>query len=243
MARGLAVTKTTASAKRFYKSASVAPHEGRFAILLDLKPAKTAGRNVLSAPSERIAIEIAKEWQEQDEHLDRTSMPLSNMLAAAIDGGGNGSVESVDEVLKYLATDLICYRADTPEALKKRQALMWDPYIEFMQTEFGVQIRTTDSVTAIQQRDDTFNKIRSVLRGEIPEVQFAMRIATGIAGSAILALSLWKRAFNSNEIFEASRVDERYQEERWGIDNDAHEREEHLRQEFLVASKFMALLQ
>jgi chaperone required for assembly of F1-ATPase len=71
---------------------------------------------------------------------------------------------------------------------------------------------------------------------------FALRIATAISGSAVLALALWKKAFGAEAIFEASRVDERFQQERWGVDEEAAEREARLRRDFLTAARFLALL-
>ncbi len=228
--------------KRFYKDVTVTPHEGRYAIALDGRKAKTLGRYVLSAPTQALADSVAGEWAAQGEHIDRNTMPLTGMLSAALDGGVSEAKEWRDEVLNYLGSDLICYRADGPEKLVSRQAEVWDPFIEFMRREFGAILVTTSGVVAVSQPDASIVAVRSRLSRETPETLFAMMVATAISGSAVLALALWNNAEAAETLFAASRVDEWFQEESWGVDEEAKAREERLRTDFLKAAEFLALL-
>jgi chaperone required for assembly of F1-ATPase len=84
--------------------------------------------------------------------------------------------------------------------------------------------------------------VRKALSEQSPETLFALRLATAITGSAVLALALWRRAFPPGEIFEASRIDERFQEERWGVDDEAKAREDRMRAEFMSVSRFLRML-
>lgn len=228
--------------KRFYKDVCVVAHEGRHAVALDGRIAKTVDRKALSAPTLALAEAVAREWAGQGERIDRASMPLTAMLSAALDTGEAGADEWREEIVGYLGTDLVCYRAESPQALAERQAHVWNPYVEFMRRAFGAILMTTAGIVAVPQPDASLGAVRAALSKETPETLFALRIATAISGSAALALALWKGEAGAEALFEASRVDERFQEERWGADEEAKAREERLRADFLKAAEFLALL-
>lgn len=233
----------TVGPKRFYQEVSIIPHEGRHAIALDGRLAKTMGRSILSAPTEAAAEAIAAEWAGQGEHIDRASMPLTGMLSASIDGGAEDADAWREEIVKYLGSDLVCYRAEEPQALAERQAASWDAYVEFMRAEFGAILVTTAGVMAVPQADASLAAVRAALADISPETLFALQIATAISGSAVLALALWKRFDEPEAIFEASRIDEGFQEERWGVDEEAKAREDRLKTDFLTVARFLRLLE
>lgn len=228
--------------KRFYKTVDVEPRDGRYALLLDGKPAKTPSRKGLSAPTEALARAVAEEWDAQTETIDRRTMPLTGILSASIDGGAALANECREDILNYLQSDLVCYRAEVPAALAERQAAAWDPYIDFLRSEFGALLVTTSGIVAVGQPTTSVSAVRRALAPLTVERLFSLRIATAIAGSAVLALALWKGAFDAEAIYEASRVDERFQEDRWGVDEEAAEREARLRRDFLTVARFLALI-
>jgi len=232
----------TVRPKRFYKEVTVVDHEGRHAIALDGRMAKTMGRNVLSAPGLALANAIVAEWAGQGEHIERATMPLTGLLSASIDRSEADVEHWREEIVKYLGSDLVCYRAGEPEKLAVRQATVWDPFVEFLRVEFGAILVTTSGIMAVPQADASSTAVRSALTKVSPETLFALQIATAIAGSAVLALALWKELDDAETIFEASRVDERFQEEQWGVDEEAKAREERLKADFLTVARFLALL-
>lgn len=72
--------------KRFYKDVSIGPAEGGFAVLLDGRPVKTPGRNLLVLPTERLAAAIAQEWQAQGDEVIAITMPLLRLANTVVDG-------------------------------------------------------------------------------------------------------------------------------------------------------------
>ena len=231
-----------ARVKRFYKNVTVSEQAGRYAVFLDGRPVKTQGGAQLLAPTLSLAEAIADEWTTQGEHITRSTMPLTGMQSAALDGADIAD-EWLDEIVKYLGSDLICYRADAQEALAKRQAAVWDPYINFMREEFGALLVTTSGIVAVTQPRASSEALRRALKKESPETLFGLQIATAITGSAVLALAVWRHAYSAEEAFEASRVDERFQAESWGVDDEANAREIRLLSDFLTVAQFLLLLE
>lgn len=228
--------------KRLYDAVSFRAETDRYVILLDERTAQTPKQNPLSSPSEKLARAVAEEWDSQQSTINRSSMPLTGILSAAIDGGETALSECRQDIINYLGSDLLCYRADAPRALVSRQAERWDPFIHWFNEAFDQTLIVTTGIVAVQQSDATLRAVNNALIHKTPETLHALRIATALSGSAVLALALWKSAFDKNEIFNASRVDEQFQAERWGADEEASLREDRLRQEFLSIAQFITLL-
>lgn len=228
--------------KRFYTDVSLDEAGGRFEIRLDGKRARTRAKNPLSAPTKPLGEAVAAEWDAQEDRIDQSAMPLTCILSAAIDGEESAAEKWRSEILAYLGSDLVCYRAEEPAALAERQAEVWSPYLDYVRSEFGAPLVTTSGIVAVAQPEIATGAVRKALEDEAPETLFALRLATAIAGSAVLALALWRGAFAPEDVFEASRVDEHFQEERWGVDEEAKAREDRMRAEFLSVSRFLALL-
>lgn len=228
--------------KRFYKTVSVEESENGFQIFLDGRGAKTLKRFPLVAPNVELASAIMREWKAQEGNIDRYAMPLTALLSAAIDGSRKDETESAAEILNYLGADLLCYRANEPQALVERQKEVWDSYLEWFEREFSAKLKVAAGVIALSQPAETIEKIGAALEKTDAPTLLALKTATAITGSAVLALALWKSAFDPEDIFEASRLDERFQEERWGVDAEAKEREDRMRGEFAAVAQFFSLL-
>lgn len=226
--------------KRFYKSVSVVVRDDGFEIRLDDKPLKSKWKEVLLAPTRALADAIRDEWDAQGEALDLAANPLSNLLAEAIDA--DAADQWRDDILGYLKSDLVCYRAETPAALAERQAAQWDPYLDWLREDLGAVLVVTAGVIAAPQPDIAIDSVCKALDGASRETLAALRKATAITGSAVMALALWKGAFAPADIFDASLVDENFQIEQWGEDDEAHARREIIRGEFMAIARFLALL-
>ncbi len=227
--------------RRFYKSVDVAETDQGFEVRLDGKPLRTKRQSVLLAPSAALAASIKMEWDDQGEHIDPAATPLTGLLAEAIDA--DAAAQWRDDIIAYLSSDLVCYRAETPAALVERQAAMWDPYLDWLRDELGAALVATTGVIATAQPDIAIDRIRSVLDGSAPDTLAGLRKAAAITGSAVMALALWRKAFPAAEIFAASIVDETFQMEQWGDDDEARARRDAMREEFLTAARFLELLE
>jgi chaperone required for assembly of F1-ATPase len=228
--------------KRIYKDVAVKPLGEGYGVTLDGREARTLTRAVLAAPSETLADAVAAEWAAQGELIDRQTMPLTALLSAAIDAGAAGAAEWRAEILTYLGSDLVCYRAETPAALVARQSQVWAPYINWLGEEFGARLAVTQGVTAIAQPNEAITQVARALEAPAAFMLFGIYTATKISGSVVLALALWKDVWPASDIFAASRLDEHFQEQRWGADTEAKAREQQLQKDFAAVAEFIRLM-
>lgn len=209
--------------KRFYTSAGVAEGADGFAITLDGKPIRTPGKNALVAPTRELAEAMASEWEAQPEMIDPIAMPLTRLANSVIDGVA-GNVQAVaDDAAKYFETDLLFYRAGFPEALIARQAEHWDPALRWAADDLGAHFILAEGVMHVQQPEAAVAAARAALPADAWPVG-AFHVVTSITGSALLALALKHRALDEAQVWAAAHVDEDWNREKWGADEEVEAR-------------------
>lgn len=228
--------------KRFYKNASVAESEGGgFAVRLDDRPVKTPSRNALAAPDPALAEAIAAEWQAQGETIDPSTMPLTRLANSVIDGV-TGRVEAVtDDVAKYFGSDLLCYRAAHPEELIAREAAHWDPVLYWAAEAFGAHFILAQGIIHAAQPDTAIAAARAALPAD-PWSIGALHVVTTITGSALLALALAHGRLDADQVWAAAHVDEDWNIEQWGLDEEVAARRAAKQAEFTAAARVIAAL-
>jgi chaperone required for assembly of F1-ATPase len=228
--------------KRFYKQATVAPEAGGVAVLLDGRPVRTPARAALRVPTEELAEAIAEEWNGQSDKIDPSSMPLTGLANAAIDRVAPDPAASGRTLAEYGGSDLLCYRAEGPQALVERQNRVWDPLLGWARTRFGVEIETRTGVMHRPQPAETVEQLgRAVAARGVFQLAGLAPLVT-IAGSLILALALAEGAIGLDAAWDAAMLDEAWQAEQWGADPLAAASLENRRREFEGAYRFLTLL-
>ena len=123
--------------RRFYQRAEVENAKDEFRVLLDGRPVKTPARRTLAAPSRTLAQQLAAEWEAQRDVIDPAKMPLTRLANSIIDGVIDAPSMVALEVERYLACDLVFYRAGGPAGLVMRQAKVWDPVLAWVREAIG----------------------------------------------------------------------------------------------------------
>src|SRR5215469_17712467 len=154
--------------KRFYKDVSFGPAENGFAVLLDGKPVRTPGRNMLILPTERLAAAIALEWQAQGDEVIATTMPLLRLANTVVDGVAVNRDEVINAILRFGENDLLCYRAHQPPELVARQKSGWDPLLEWVRRRHGAEMQVAEGLTHVEQAPQALLALRRALEAQSP---------------------------------------------------------------------------
>jgi chaperone required for assembly of F1-ATPase len=203
--------------RRFYARAGVESAGNGFCITVDDRPIRTPARNLLAAPSRALAQALAAEWTGQGEFIDPAKMPLTRLANTIIDGVSKEVPEVAREVEKYLATDLVFYRADQPEALAQRQAAAWDPVLEWADRSMGARFALGNGLIHVEQPLEAIAAVRPAIPGD-PWRVGAVHSITTITGSALIALAIAEGAMALDRAWSAANVDEDWNMEFWGED-------------------------
>lgn len=208
-------------AKRFWKAASVAPKAGGFAVELDGRPVKTPAKQALLVPTHAMAEAIALEWDAQQELIKPHTMPVTKTANAAIDKVAVQHAEVADMLAAYGDSDLLCYRADAPEELAARQAAHWDPMLDWAEQELGARLLPRTGVMHIPQAPDAVATLHQRTHALNAFELAAFHDLVAMSGSLVLGFAAALGARPADEVWEISRLDEIWQEEQWGEDEEA----------------------
>ncbi len=227
--------------KRFWKAVSVEPEGEGFAVALDGRRVKTPAKAPLVVPTKAMAEAIAAEWEAQVEVVHPLSMPNTRSANAAIDKVTVQFAEVADMLAEYGDSDLLCYRAETPEELVARQCEGWDPALDWAAEALGARLHPRSGILHAPQDSAALEVLRARVH-RMTRFQLAgFHDLVGISGSLILGFAAADGWRPLDEIWELSRLDERWQEEQWGPDEEAQEHEALKRQAFFHAAAFYAM--
>ena len=227
--------------KRFYQDVGAVPVDGGFAVLLDGRPVRTPGRNLLVLPTDTLAVAIADEWAAQGDQIVATTMPLLRLANTVVDGVAVNRAGVIDTILRFGENDLLCYRAHQPPELAARQREGWDPLLDWVRQRHGAHMRTAEGLTHIDQTPDALLALREALEEFDPFTLGALHVIASITGSAVLALAAAHGFISGPNAFALSRIDEVYQAEKWGEDAEAAKRAGNLAHELDMAVALMIL--
>ena len=226
--------------RRFYEAVRIDSVEGGFVVKLDERSLKTPASRPLLLPTETLAEVLAGEWEAQESEIDTASMPLTRLAFTAIDRTPSVRDGMAGELAAYAGTDLVCYIAEDPPVLAEREAAAWGPWLAWAERELGVALTPSIGIAHAAQPEDSLENARR-FAGELDDFGLTGLVyAAGLFGSAVLAMAVAKGALDAAEAFELSRLDEAFQQERWGVDDEAAMRTEALRREAVMIGRWFA---
>ncbi len=228
-------------ARRFWKTAEVLRDGDGWTVALDGRPVRTPGKQPLTLPTDALAQAIAAEWDAQEGAIDPYSMPMTR--------AANSTVEKVrpqrDAVATMLAeyggTDLLCYRADAPEELARRQAAGWDPLIDWAAVSLQAPLRITEGIVPVEQDSLALAALAGHIAALDDFALTALHDLVTIPGSLVLGLAVTRGRIDAAEAFDLSRIDEEFQAEHWGRDAESDAAAEGRRIALANAERFFLL--
>jgi chaperone required for assembly of F1-ATPase len=229
--------------KRVYREVRVAPAGDGWGILLDARVLQTPARAPLWLPRRGLAAAIADEWDAQTEAVVAATMPLMRLAATAIDHTAVRPGPVVDEVVGYAETDLVCYRAERPPELVARQAMAWQPLVDWVTLRFDAPLVVTAGIVPKRQPAAAIAAIRAAVTSLDPFRLTALHSATAVCGSVAIGLALVERHLDAEAAWQTSQIDETFQIEQWGEDAEAAARRAALKRDIEAIARFLDLLQ
>ena len=228
--------------KRFYKTVTVeqaTPEIWR--ILLDGRPVKTPGRVHLDIATPALAEAIAAEWRAQDEKIAPRRMPLTSLASTAADRVRPLRDGVTDQLVGYVRSDLVCYRAEEPAELVARREARWQPLLDWLEQRYDVRLNVVGGIMPTAQPANAVPAVRAALAALDGDALTAVSCAAAASGSLVLALALVEGRIDADAATEAAQLDELWQVEKWGDDAEAAERRALAAADITAAARYHAL--
>jgi chaperone required for assembly of F1-ATPase len=232
--------------KRFWDSAAIAPAPGGWQVLLDGRPMRVPGGPPLTLPTEPLALAVADEWQQagggKGGETSFADLPLTRIAGTAQQRIAPDPEPVVLELARYAETDLLCYRAVAPSALARLQHERWQPWLDWAERRHGARLLVTTGIIHIAQPTPALAALAGAVATHPPAALAALGVAVPALGSLVLGLALAEGVLGAAEAHALSALDEMFQEELWGADDEALDRRQNVADDIAVTARMLALL-
>ena len=211
--------------KKFWKKVSINKiSSNSFQIMLDERILQTPLKRELVLPNLNLTQQIVKEWDQVSKNINTESMIFYGLLSTSLDKIIDNRNLYIDDILDYIDTDLICYRAENPKELVELQKNKWDPVISLIEKYIGTKVRVFEGILPKKQHTTVHRKLNNLINQFNNFEISALHRITNITGSIFLSLCVLNKDISKNEFFELSCLDELWQEKNWGFDKETFQK-------------------
>lgn len=224
--------------KRFYREAAAVKGPDGWHVALDGREVKTQGGQVLVLPNRALAELLADEWNAQGQEIDPRGFRMRDLADYALDVVAQDPAAAVTALLRYAETDTLCYRADPDEPLWKRQQAVWEPLMAACEARERVKLQRVSGVTHRPQDAEALAKLRARLEALDYLTLAALTTLTSLSASLVVGLAALEPGADGEALWNAANLEEDWQAELWGRDEEAAERREKRKTDFLAALMF-----
>lgn len=227
--------------KVFWSETKVVAEDGGYAVQLDSRPIRTPSKQALILPTRTMAEAMAQEWAAQEGTIDPLSMPVTRAANSAIDKVAPLRNEVIAEIAGFGGTDLLCYRAEHPRSLAERQRQAWDPLLDWAAEALEARLVPVAGVMPVEQPGEALARLTEAVERRSDFELTALSDLVGISGSLVIGLAVAEGQIDPETGWDISRVDEQFQQEQWGRDEEAEAMAAAKREAFLNAHRFNAM--
>jgi chaperone required for assembly of F1-ATPase len=211
---------------------------GGFTVMLDGRTLRGPKGALTVLPTEALAAQVAEEWAGQGEELNLAAMHGTRLANTAIESIPQAREATAEAIADYAASDLLCYYALDPAGLVARQTELWGPILERAEAEAGLRFIRAAGVVHQTQPPETLAKVRAIALAADDFGLTGLAFGAALFGSAVLSIALQRAWLSGEAAFDLSRLDEAWQEEKWGVDDEAAQRTARLRGEAAMLERW-----
>jgi chaperone required for assembly of F1-ATPase len=210
--------------------------------LLDDKPVRTPAKAQVVLPIKAMAREVASEWEAQEKVVSPLTMPMTRTAATCLDRVAPELDAMRATIAAYGETDLLCYRAEHPQALVDRQSYSWDPMLRWAGDALAARLKVATGVMHVAQDAEAISALTQAVCQHDAWALTSLADLTTISGSLVLALAVSQGHVTAARAWELSRIDEDWNIEQWGEDQEAAELAARKQADFLHAARVLEIL-
>jgi len=150
----------------------------------------------------------------------------------------NHREETIDIMCKFATTDLLLFWGDE-NGLNKMQQDAWMPYLNSIKEASGNDINISNSIKTPDNKQFILWLKNSLSKLSDKELTASFLVATSLK-SVILGLFFLNKKFSVEDIFKAAFLEEIYQNELWGKDEEDVAQREQIKTYLYKLAEYLA---
>jgi chaperone required for assembly of F1-ATPase len=221
--------------------------DGGFCVMAGDQPWKTPAGVPLTVPTrelgEAIAAEIAAaRGAMKGGKLPIDEMGLTRLAATAIDRIAPKPSATARALLEYAETDLLCYRGEKDSDLRARQDDAWHPLLVWLGDKFNARLTVVEGIMPASQPELALVALSAELEKYDHFFLSGLGVAVQTAGSLVVGLALAHGRVDAAGASALADLDETYQNELWGTDEEAVAKRSLRASDLALAARFLLLI-
>ena len=146
--------------------------------------------------------------------------------------------EVIDKLVQFSLTDMLLFWG-TEKELIVRQEQVWGPLVAWANQTFNADFINTHGLDVPKENQNSAYRLKYFLE-QLSDKELAAFYAAALTmRSVLLAAALVKGRMNAKEAFDAAFLEELWQNESWGVDEEAAKRREEMREELQQIEDFL----
>lgn len=191
--------------------------EGGYGVQLDCRHLRTPLRKVFAVPTEPLALAVAQEWNCQGSFVQPTLMHLTALCNTVLDDHHRRErEEAASELLQYLSTDTLCFRAPEPPELVALQRREWDPIVSWFNDRYCLQLEPGTGLLPPVLPPETLRTLQQYLMGLNKWAFMAFHHSVESCKSVVLSCALFEDRVGADTACDLALLESRHQTSRWG---------------------------
>jgi len=232
--------------RRFWDHATLQPTPHGQQLLLDGKPMRLPEGGTLIINPPALATAIRDEWQnagtaKDGEFNHANDLPLTQLHTTATHRVAQNRAAIVKSIAAYGESDLLCYRAVSPQLLRTRQDRTWQPWLDWAALHLDAPLLVAEGIAHKAQPAASIAALISAVAKRSDYELAALGVVVPATGSLVLGLALIEGALDAAQADVIATIDEAFQTEFWGIDAEASARIANLTRDIGQAVRFLKL--
>ena len=146
--------------------------------------------------------------------------------------------EVIERLVQFSMTDLLLFWGQEKD-LMERQAKIWGPILAWAEEKMKAKFATTQSLDVPQENQASGYRLKVFLENLSDKELTAFYAAALQMRSVLLAAALVRGKINAQEAFQAAFLDELWQAENWGSDEEAEKRRQTIKSEIEEIERFL----
>ena len=146
--------------------------------------------------------------------------------------------EVIERLVQFSMTDLLLFWGQEKD-LMERQAKIWGPILAWAEEKMKAKFATTQSLDVPQENQASGYRLKVFLENLSDKELTAFYAAALQMRSVLLAAALVRGKINAEEAFQAAFLDELWQAENWGSDEEAEKRRQTIKSEIEEIERFL----
>lgn len=163
---------------------------------------------------------------------------MENYLTEAQDDIAQNRSEIIDKLVQFSLTDMLLFWGQEKDLIERQQET-WMPILQWAKNELDAQFVTTKGLDVPEENKVTGYRLKIFLEGLSDKELAAFYAAALKTRSVLLAAAMVKGHLSAEDAFKAAFLEELWQSENWGNDEEAVGRRAQIKAEIQEIEDFL----